>query len=267
MARLFDDGSNEYLELAGAPPVTGFPMAMGCWFYSDDLVANQTLMSLGESASDVFYIRLLLAGAVAGNPIRAQVEADPNANADTSAGYSANTWHHASGIFAGVGDVRAFIDGGSKGTDVGGAGWSGTWDRTAIGRLVRSSPVQYMSGHIAETAIWDLSNWPGATGADKANEFERVAVPALAAGYSPLFFPLGLKAYWPLGGIYSANDADVDVVGGYDMTAFNTPSVADHPGGLIYPSCSLISFLPGGAPPGLSIPVAMHHYTKNIQAA
>ena len=47
----------------------------------------------------------------------------------------------------------------------------------------------------------------------------------LARGYSPLFVrPQNLVAYWPL-----IRDEDQDRVGGYDMAAYNTPSVAAHP--------------------------------------
>ena len=255
MARLFDDGSNEYLEFAGTPPVTGFPLAMAAWFYSDNTALPQTLVSLGESGGTDYWIRIAAAGDTEGDPVHAQIEGTNNGNAYTSTDYSANTWHHAIGVFAANDDVRAFIDGGSKGTDDHGSGWEGTWDRVAIGRLVRSSPLHYMSGRIAHAAIWDLSDWLGATASDKADEFERVAVPALAAGYSPDFFPLGLKAHYRLDEAVGTANA-FDHVGHYDMTAYNSPSVADHPGGLIFPSAAIwtpqVSAPPAGnAPTGV----------------
>jgi hypothetical protein len=117
-------------------------------------------------------------------------------------------------------------------------------DSTAIGRFNDSTPGGYFNGTVAEAAYWDLSSWPGATASDKADTFEAQALLSLAAGYSPLFFRLGLVAYWPLGGIYNdgnaanAANSDYDIVGGFHMDPQNTPSVADHPP-MIYPPSAL----------------------------
>ena len=122
------------------------------------------------------------------------------ASAVSTSGRSTGTWHHACGIFASATDRRAFIDGGSKGTNTDDYAPAGV-NVTNIGCQYRFSAepprMSFVSGKIAEAAIYDLSNWPGATASDKADAFEKI-LPSLAKGFTPLHFPLGLVAYWPL---------------------------------------------------------------------
>ena len=78
-------------------------------------------------------------------------------------------------------------------------------------------------------------------------------VAALAAGHSPLLIrPASLVAYWPLGGL--SGDHDRDIVGGYDLTAYNSPTWADHPP-VIYPSGGRVVVAPSAGGP-------FPHYTR-----
>lgn len=259
MARAFDDASSEYLEYAGAV-VGATPLALSCWFYSDDLTVSQNLLGI-QDAGTAEFCRIGAMGSVGGDPIRAQITGGNVA--DTSTGYAANAWHHACGIFATSTDRRAFIDGGSKGTSTGSQSFPATPDVTVIGRRSDSTPVQYMSGRIAEAAIWDLSGWPGASDPARADSFETIALPSLALGYSPLFYPLGLVGigYWRL----LNGDGDQDLVGDANMTAFNTPSYADHPPKIIYPAPPFINF--PSAAVGNAMPMAMQQYRIRRVAA
>jgi len=236
MARAFNDSASEYLGCAA--PLTACPFAVAGWLRTDDVAANQTAWSLNLSSSNAHQICLLLRGASAGDPLSFDMRAGGGfASATTSNGLSLNTWHHGVGLAVAAADRRSILDGviASKGTDSTSLGMP-TCDTMEFAALGDSSRSAYWSGQLAEFALWDLSDWPGATDSDKADEFERLAVPALAAGYSPLLFPLGLTGYWPLGGVYDADDGDHDVVGGYDMSPQNTPTVADHVPGMIYPA-------------------------------
>ncbi|MHC4498507.1 MAG: LamG-like jellyroll fold domain-containing protein [Planctomycetota bacterium] len=239
MARLFDDASNQYLEYSGAI-LSGSPLVMACWFNCNDATLPQSLMTIADFDANLYYM-LQLRGDIALDRVQAQSRGAGFAAAQTSTGYTANTWHHACGLWPADNDRRVLIDNGSKGTDVV-AQTPANLDTTIIGaRVVNSARGTYMSGAIADAAIWDLSNWPGATASDKTNEFESVALPALANGYSPLFFMLGLVAYWPL-----IRDTDNDVVGGSDLTSGGGPTVAPHPGTSLYPAPQLI-FAPAAA--------------------
>lgn len=226
MARLFDDASTEYLR-ATSSPVSGEPFALCSWFNSNDATIAQGVLSVGD-VSGASYHYLTLRGNEAGDYIQARSFDGGSSFGTTSTGYTVNVWHHGAAIFVAANDRRCLIDGGSKGTSP--VSRTVTTTAVAIGISADSTPFGPFSGSIAEAGIWDLSGWPGATASDKADAFEAIAVPSLAKGYSPILFMLGLVSYWPL-----IRDEDQDRVGGFDLTAFNTPGVAEHPP-IIYPS-------------------------------
>jgi len=115
-------------------------------------------------------------------------------------------------------------------------------DATVIGRSGDSTPTEYWDGEIAEAAIWNV-------------QLSLTDIEALAAGFSPLFVrPDALKAYWPMGGALSANDSDNDIAGAFNMTSSGSPTTADHPPVIIYPTYPIIFSLAGNAAR------AMHHY-------
>jgi len=218
MARLFDDAATEYLEIDQAV-VTSLPLAMACWFNMDVDDVAVHLMSLVDKDSDSKYCNLRALST--DKKVGLHTKANGGETVYTTTSWTINTWHHACALNVAANDRRVFIDGGSKGTSAEAKPLPTDWDRTSIGRAGKSTPAGYMSGYIAEVAIWDLTNWPGATNADKADNFEKI-LSSLAKGFSPLFYPLGLKAYWPL--IRGLNDK----VGGYNLTA-NGTVVAAHP--------------------------------------
>ena len=219
MARLFDDAQSEFLQNAGAL-IAAPPMSMACWFNSDDTANYQALMGLGSTTA--FDHLIYAAGAAAGDTVWASTR---DANAITSTGYSANTWHHAAGVWASTSSRAAYIDGGSKGTNT--TLKTGSVNRTSISSILyNGSRYYYMSGRVAEAAMWDVALTDG-------------EVAMLAAGFSPLLVrPQGLVGYWPLGGIYGEHDNTI--VGDCHMTAYSTPSWGDHPATLIYPQSGLM---------------------------
>lgn len=109
--------SSHFLEVAAVVAVR--PLTMACWFRSTDITVNQCLMSISDSdRNDVRSLRLYAADAVGGDPVHAQELGLSNTgNADSTAGYSANTGAHACGMFASNTDRRAFLNGGNKGTN------------------------------------------------------------------------------------------------------------------------------------------------------
>ena len=223
MAREFDSTQLEYLQRNEAVRAD-YATAFVCWFKCNDITNGYCLMSICNRIINGHNIALYAQGAVAGDPVRFQMSTPVGGwvIADTTAGYTANTWHHACGIWAYTDDRRVFLDGGNKGTDA--TACLPTVNTTAIGVMCRPAPASYLDGCIAEAAIYGLGAWPGATFAELADNFEKI-LPSLAAGYSPLNFPLGLRAYWPL-----IRDDDLDIRDNFDLTPFNTPTVAEHPG-------------------------------------
>ncbi len=235
MARLFDDGSSEYLEIDQAV-VTAVPFSFVAWFNSNDAAAYQSLVMVCDKSRTNHSHALELRGGDGGDPVRASSYDGGYDFADTSSGYSINTWHHAAGVWAATNDRAVYIDGGSKGTDSDNAAPSGI-DRTSIGRFGDDSPGTYMSGRIAEAAIWNVA-------------LTDAEVLSLAKGFSPLFVhPQNLVAYWPL--IRDLNDR----VGGYTMVASGT-TVSAHVPKIINPAPPFIPF-PSAVAPGANAPTGV----------
>jgi len=193
------------------------PFTLACWFNSDSLTIDQALITLSSEDTSWNGYWLMAKGTDGGDPVVARTYSGGAVQqAATTTGYSADTWHHACGMFVATSDRRAYIDGGSKGTDVNAESGADV-DNTCIGAIrywtnlvvETDSP---MSGRIAEPAIWscaltDLEVWLLSRG-----------VPP------PLIRPQSLAAYWPLW------DTDRDVWNArYHMTPFNTPTWANHP--------------------------------------
>lgn len=219
MSRLFDDAQSEYLkrnEVVFATP----PFAMVCWFNSNDNTNPQFLMSIQDKDANLHFHNLLLLS----NNFKIQT----NAGGDTfgavaSANWTTNTWHHACGIFASTSDRRALLDGANKGTDVTDLNPAGL-DSVSIGIRYIAVPDWPMSGMIAEVAFYDLSGYPGATDALKADYFEANVLPGLAAHEKPSEYPTGLIAYWS----FETSSLD-DEKGEFDLTASGTTFDYDHP--------------------------------------
>ena len=141
------------------------------------------------------------------------------ANPETANTWSDNVWNHALGKSLTTTDHQVILNGdtGNKGTSTDQA--SGTWeglDRLSIGRLGDSTPSFYVSGKIAEVAMWDVA----------LSDAEAVI---LSLGYSPLLVkPESLVFYAPLLGIPNAGSLN-DRIGALALTNFNTVTAADHP--------------------------------------
>lgn len=213
MARAFNDASSQHLSSA-TTPVTSFPLTMACWFNSDDVANGQGIMSVCDDTSDNDYFALVASGNVGGDPVQASSRstAEGADNAATTTGYSANTWHHAAGVFTNSTSRAAFIDGGSKGTNTA-ANTPAASDQMGIGAIARPTVFFYFSGRIAEAAIWSAA-------------LSDAEVAVLATGISPLFVrPASLVAYWPLMGLLSP---EPDIIGKYSMTLNAAPTAGDH---------------------------------------
>ncbi len=229
MARLFDDTQLEYLTIP-TPVMELPPLAMCCWFNSDDAAAAGVLMSICDESVNNSLIAMYQYDNGINNREVAIHMIQPGGAwqiAKTTAGHTAGNWHHACGMSVNATDRRVLLDGGNKGTNATSCFPVGL-DNTSIGLIKRATPAGYMSGAIAEVCIYQLGLLPGITFSDKADYFESNVLPSLAAGFSPLFYPYGLMAYYHLMDVNGSGE-DTDIVGGYDMTPVNTPSFTDHP--------------------------------------
>lgn len=220
MARLFDSGSSEYLMVSSALP-TAPPLTFACWVMMDSVAEADCFMSLGYSAANSverIYLYQWSDGVIS---FTEGSDGEATGIAQATAGLTVDTWHHVCGVSASHSSRACYVDGGNKGTDSTTV-TADNLDRTYIGRRRTDRAgwggEMYMNGRIAECGIWNVA-------------LTDAEVAILAMGFSPLFVrPQNLVAYWSL-----IRDEDQDRVGGYDMTAYNTPGIATHPA-IIYPT-------------------------------
>lgn len=179
------DGTDDYIEATSAA-VTAVPLTMACWFNPDNVTANIAPLTVSADTGTEIH-RIQLAGAVAGDPVRAQSSSGGTTVQGASAtGYSASTWQHAAARFSANNNRRAYLNG------VGGTANTSSVTPTGLNRTnigcswaggVRST---FMAGLVAECGIWNVA-------------LDDAEIEALAEGIRPsLVRPQNLVFYAPL---------------------------------------------------------------------
>lgn len=210
--------------LKASTSVTGAPFTMGAWAKTPTDTLSHPIVQLGDDATAENRFSLNFQGNDAGDPLRISALDGTTASADTTTGYSPDTWHHALAVVASTTSRTVYIDGGSAATDTTSITPTGV-DHLSIGYSADSTPF-YGDTTIAEVALWNV-----------ALSAEDAAM--LAAGVSPLLVrPDALVSYFPL---HDSSSTSMDVVGRYEATWTGTPAVADHPR-VIYPSAQILQF-------------------------
>jgi len=223
------NGSNQYLQRTDTCGISGTGFSIGCWFKTPSSNAD-FIFGLCDSAS---YSQFLLYDN--GNRYLYAYEAGTAAVA--SAQFSNGTWHHALGVSIHNTSRAVYLDGANKGTS---GGATSVWPGPTLTEVAhRTKNNNYWAGQVAWASIWNAV----LTDADAA---------ALGKGIHPtLVKPQNLVAFWPLGGLDPQDPKDR--WGGYDLTAYNSPTEEEHPAGLLYPQGPQI-VAPGTAPPASSVP-------------
>jgi hypothetical protein len=203
------NGTNQRLNTTSTP-VAAAPLTLACWFRADDVTTNRCLFELATSAGAEGF-RLLVAGAIAGDPIFADYVVTSGTNAQTTAGYTANTFHHAAATFPNNTTVTVYLDGGNSATSTGFA-LNPAPTRINIGaRFYASSAGLFMDGLMAEVGIWNAALTPA-------------EIASLARGMAcDKVRPQSLVFYAPL-----VRDL-IDQKGGVTITNNNGATVANHP--------------------------------------
>jgi len=214
MARQLDDAQSQYCEVDDPVGITGPPFWISAWIYPDAAV-TQTICFLGnkDTAADCHQLSVLSSGGVRAC---SATTTDGFACAETLGTVTWNKWHHVMGLWVADNQRRVYLNGMPR-VNYTARSVSGL-DRTSIGRSGYSTPDGYFSGRIAEVAV--------GTGIPTDPQ-----VASLAKAFDPrlVFARSSLKALWRF------LDDDEDLLGQYHLTAYNTPSWAEHPP-LIYPS-------------------------------
>jgi len=190
VARAFN-GSTDKITLSSAP-ATAYPMTIAAWVRCRDTTNSQDVVYIGAGVANTTAFRLNMGGATAGDPVRAVNSSSGGATvvAVTSTGYSNNVWCHACAVFSNTNLRAAFINGGSKGTEST-ANAPGTPDRVGIGFANVGAGSSFITGDVAELAIWSAA-------------LTDTEVAAAASGVPPWRIrPASLVSYVPIWALHS----------------------------------------------------------------
>lgn len=247
MARNFNGGSAQYVRTLTVP-ITATPFTVSGWFFcTNNSSAFFLWAAFKNSAGGNDRFSLTARGDAVGDTVQfTSTVAGTVQRAITTSGYSANTWFHAAGVSASATDRRVFLDGGSKGTDTVSSAPSGINEMGCGVDFAGSRVTNGSTCRAAHVAVWDVA-------------LSDQEVASLAEGFSPLLTrPESLLAYYPFGGFDGNND--LDLMGGYNMTAFNSPTFVDQRR-MLYPSSPQIAYNKPYVPPsGVAKPVLFHSY-------
>ena len=206
MARTLN-GSTDKLVHSGAI-ISALPYSLVGWGNSNDADAAQSVFGEADSTVDNEYTRIAFQGNAGGDPVNSTSrDSSAVANASSSTGYSTNTWHHSAGVFTSTTSRAAFIDGGSKGTNVTSVAFA-THNNISVGVLERSSVTNFFNGELSFCGIWNV--------ALSDNE-----ISILSKGVNPFFLRNdALIAYYPINGNESPES---DYVGGQNNLTLTGP--------------------------------------------
>lgn len=152
----FAAASSQYLTIASAL-MAGVPISMVCRFQSADITTVRLLMSICDTGVGG-YFALYCDGATAGDPIISRTYGGGGgSSATTASGYTAGAWYTAAGVFTSATLRAAYINGGSKGTDVVSRTPSGL-DTTYIGTYYSGGALStFLNGKIAACAFYNIA--------------------------------------------------------------------------------------------------------------
>lgn len=205
MARATSAGNT--LSVASAA-VTAAPLSIACWF---NATAANTVGRMVQLDDGTNTNRFTIGKNGSGNINAFAADAGGTRTAATSTTLSAGVWNHACGVFSGVSNRAAYLNGGGKGTN----GVTATPANVAEMRIGADvSGTNTYVGDIAEVTVWNI-------------ELSDADVADLAKGFDPWFVrPDGIVAHWSL---FGRSSPEPDFIGGFSMSLTGTPAQAAHP--------------------------------------
>jgi len=207
MAYSFTAASSQYLRATSFASLS-FPFTIACQFNPNNITQNMVLAALSD-ATGANRCVMVLGGALTGDPIR--IDVGGGGTADTTTGFSSNTWQHACGVWNSTLSRTVYLNGGSSATSSVSVVQPNT-DRVLIG-MRTSGGVNglFMDGQIAEFGIWNAA-------------LTAAEIASLAKGMTcDKIRPQNLVFYAPL-----VRDL-IDQKGGLTITNNNGATVANHP--------------------------------------
>jgi len=214
------DGTNDVLSNANGI-LTAVPITQACWTKRGATGAAHGLMGLFTGTSDNHRFNLQWN---ASDALVAVTRTTSSGLATTTATVAeTTTWHHVAGVFPATNSRSVYLDGANKVTN--------TTDLTPVGInkfLIgeRADGTSDLNGLIAHAAIWNV-----------ALDDAEIAMLGTDRVHPLMVRPQSLVAYWQHMG---RDTADIDVIGGYNLTASGTTANGDEPPLLWMPSRRVI---------------------------
>lgn len=220
MSLLFDSSGSEYV-YTNTQPLTVKPVTISAWFKSTTIAGDGVICAISNNSDEYFMIQAR--GSQAGDPVAA-LEYATGWEWASSDGFTADTWHHATGTFVSAIERSAFLDGTGKNIDIDSMDVNFSLLSKIIVGSYKSS-TGFFDGKIAEVAVW-------------STELTDAQILRIGSGTLPSEVESGsLVAYWKLRGNYldsSGNNNTLSVGNG-------TPSfdISDNPDVFNYPIYNL----------------------------
>lgn len=210
MARGFNGTTDK--AVTASTPVTALPLTLAGWAKPIDLSVGRSLIAVVDSTTNDGSWSIAATSTL--NVIALSLDATTSAFASsTGSPPSTGAWSHWAGTFASNTSRAAFLNGANKGTDAT-ANAPVAPNVISVGALARLTPANFMSGAVAEAAIWNVI-------------LTDLEILLLASGVCPLLIRRSaLVWYSPLLG----DSPEPDYSGGRRSATLTGTTVAAHPG-------------------------------------
>lgn len=197
MARQFNGVNTN--RLSGFPPITTWPMTMACWAMCANTTTAYALMTLYSSNTN----HVTLATTAAGRVQMAVNDGTGAGGPSSTAGYAADTWFHACGVYTSNVLRTVYYNGGNSA--------SVSQDKNVVGLTTSyigsRNTIIPLDGRVAWATIWNVALTPG-------------EILTLSKGVYPLWVrSQNIVAFYPL---YGRGSAEQELVNGLDLAITGT---------------------------------------------
>lgn len=157
------DGVNDYLDIPFGLFPGAYPFSISLWFNVPNLTSSFYLFAIADIATDNALIAIAAAGGISGDPVIAQVGDEIGSSfAQSTSGYSANTWQHVVAVFTSTTSRTVYLNGGNSATNTTSRTPNlASLDNIAVGALRRASPL------FAQCLVDDIVFYPIALNASQ----------------------------------------------------------------------------------------------------
>lgn len=150
MAYNFVRANSQYIS-SSFSDVAVYPVTFSSWAYATSDTVAMTIMAWMQNATTQGF-RTLFAGQAAGDPVRGNLLTTVNNLAQTTTGFTINTWHHVCFVCLSSTSRTIYRDAGSSGISTANA------TPTNLARLtIGSNLVEGFDGYISDAALWSAA--------------------------------------------------------------------------------------------------------------